>query len=209
MRFTEQRIDGATVLVAEGVIDEGTVPRLEQALRTFRGNEIRLNSPGGDARIGNLAGRLIHARNVSTRIPAGAACASACAFMFMGGMMRYVDEGGQLLVQMFTHLSTDPGLPREVARGGEGAERLLTAIARDSAMMAAEDNDYLIYLGISRRLLVDIVYRQPAVDGEGRPAPPRCLSIDEMRRYNVVNTWLAPASGTNAAYSAQPGQSPK
>ena len=191
MRFTVQRVDGESVLVGEGVIDAAMIPRLTRALDSFQGREIRLSSPGGDARIGNLAGRLIHARGLETRVPSGSACASACAFMFMGGMVRHVEEGGLVMVQMFTHLSDNPGLQQEIARGGDGADRLLTAIARDSALMAAEDNDYLIYLGISRLLLTDIVYQQPAVDAEGRPAPPHCLSVEELRRYNVVNDWLS------------------
>jgi hypothetical protein len=191
MRFTVQQVDGQDVLLAEGVIDEGVIPRLEQALDDFRGQEIRLRSPGGNARVGNLAGRLIHQRGLVTRIPAGWACASACAFMFMGGIVRSVDPGGLVMVQMFTHLSDDPALQRNVARGGDSADRLLTAIARDSAMMAAEDNDYLIYLGISRRLLIDIVYQQPAVDAHGRPAPPHCLTMEELRRYNILNGVIA------------------
>ena len=54
--------------------------------------------------------------------------------------------------------------------------------------MAAEDNDYLMRMGVSRALLTDVAYRHRAVDESGRPLPPYCLSPDELRRYNVVNT---------------------
>src|SRR3546814_8188830 len=65
--------------------------------------EIWLRSPGGDARAGNEAGRIIR-RNLglTTRIPSGSACFSACNFVFMGGIPRYVDPGGLFIVHMFT-----------------------------------------------------------------------------------------------------------
>ena len=48
-------------------------------------------------------------------------------------------------------------------------------------MLASEDNDFLIRMGISRKLLTDVMYQQKAVaDGVGRqvdPAlPDRCRS---------------------------------
>ena len=188
MRFRVEQLDGAPVLIGEGVIDAGTLPRLRQVLDGFQGDEMRLRSPGGDARAGNLAGNLIRARMLKVRIPAGWACASSCAFMFLGGILRYVDEGGLLLVQMSSDVADAPALHREMARDPERADRLLTAIARDSALMASEDNDYLIRMGVSRRFLTELVYRHRAFDESGRPLPPYCLSADELRRYNVVNT---------------------
>ena len=56
--------------------------------------EIWLRSPGGDARAGNAAGKIIRDAMIPTRIPEGWACFSACNFMFMGGVVRYVDPGG-------------------------------------------------------------------------------------------------------------------
>ena len=131
MRFTIRQVDGRPVLFGEGVIDTGMIPRLRQALDGFQGEELRLDSPGGDARVGNLAGLLIHNAGLRTRIAAGSACASACAFMFLGGVLRYVDEGGLVMVQMFTHAADAAALQREMTRSPESRERLLTAIARD------------------------------------------------------------------------------
>ena len=52
--------------------------------------------------------------------PAGWACFSACNFMFMGGIARYVDPGGLFIVHMFTHTGDRAGDPRRGrARRGE------------------------------------------------------------------------------------------
>jgi hypothetical protein len=55
-------------------------------------------------------------------------------------------------------------------------------------LLASEDNDFLIRMGISRELLTQVMYRQSAVaDGQNRSTR-RCLTRDELRRYNVINT---------------------
>src|SRR5688500_16196911 len=85
MRFTVEEIDGRKVLLAEGRVDDNLIPRLQAALQSFQGDEIWLRSPGGNARIGNQAGRIIRESGLQTRIPQGWACFSACNFLFMGG----------------------------------------------------------------------------------------------------------------------------
>jgi hypothetical protein len=188
MRFTVQQVDGESVLLGEGVIDDNLIPRLAQALRSFRGAEVWLRSPGGNPRVGNRAGMLLRANNLRVRVPAGWACAGSCAFMFLGGIERYVDDGGTLAVRMFTNVTDPAAVGRQIAGGGERAEALINGIALESAREAAEDNDYLIRMGVSRNLLTDIVYRMRGVGDAEHPVPLRCLTAEELRRYNVVNT---------------------
>src|SRR5580765_7807161 len=114
MRFTVQQVNGHAVLLAEGAIDDNMLPRLQAALRTFQGDEIWLRSPGGNARVGNQAGRLIRDNNMTTRIPAGWACFSACNFLFMGGVIRHIDPGGLFVVHMFTHTSDREAIRQQV-----------------------------------------------------------------------------------------------
>lgn len=190
MRFTAQEVNGRSVLLAEGQIDDDMIPRLQAALRTFRGDEIWLRSPGGNARIGNQAGRIIRENNFSTRIPAGWACFSACNFMFMGGQIRTVDPGGLFIVHMFTHTGDRQAIRSEVARGEENTVGLISEIEQSSALLASEDNDFLIRMGISRRLLSEVMYRQRAVaDGNDRSTR-RCLTQPEVIRYNVATERL-------------------
>ena len=189
MRFTVQEVNGHTVLLAEGAVDDNLIPRLEQALQNQQIEEIWLRSPGGNARIGNQAGRLIRNSGLPTRIPEGWACFSACNFLFMGGFARFVDPGGLFIVHMFTHTQ---GENREVIRsarqeGEESTVGLIGEIEQQSAQLASEDNDFLIRMGLYRTLLTEIMYRQSAVpDGTNRSTR-RCLTQEELRRYNVVN----------------------
>jgi hypothetical protein len=198
MRFTVQERPGQSpVLLAEGMIDDRMIPRLQAALARFQGDEIWLRSPGGNAQIGNQAGRLIRSNNMTTRIPAGWACFSACNFMFMGGGVRYVDQGGLFIVHMFTHTGNREVIRQEVARGEDNTVGLIGEIEQQSALLASEDNDFLIRMGISRRLLTDIMYRQSAVaDGQNRSTR-RCLTQAEVNRYFVATVpWTGPTPAT-------------
>jgi hypothetical protein len=174
MRFTVQQRPGQSpVLLAEGAIDENLVPRLHEALERFDGDEVWLRSIGGDARAGNEAGRIIRERGLLTRIPADWACRGACNFMFMGGIGRYIDNGGLFIVQMFT-LDGPAGDPVERARV--------------AAVVATEDHEFLRRMGVSPRLLSDVMYRQSARGTRNDPSTYRCLSQAEIMEYRVVNT---------------------
>lgn len=188
MRFTPQEVDGRRVLLAEGMVDDNLIPRLEAALREHQDiGEIWLRSPGGNATVGNRAGQIIRANNMITRIPAGWACFSACNFLFMGGHIRFVDPGGLFIVHMFTHTSDRATIRSEVARGEENTIGLIGDIEQQSALLASADNDFLIRMGLSRRLLTEVMYRVRAVaDGADRSTR-RCLTAQELQLYNVAN----------------------
>ncbi len=193
MRFTPQTVNGKHVLLAEGGVDDNLIPRLEAALRDENIQEIWLRSPGGNAQIGNQAGTIIRRSGLPTRIPAGWACFSACNFLFMGGFARFIDPGGLFIVHMFTFTNNREAI-REARQGGDQSTvGLIGDIERDSALLASEDNDFLIRMGLYRTLLTEIMYRQRAVgDAEDRSTM-RCLTQEEVRRYNVVNTGGRPA----------------
>lgn len=189
MQFTLRQEDGMRVLLAEGAIDGGVPARLAAALKKHGPiDQIRLRSPGGDARAGTEAGKLIRQSLAFTRIPDGWACFSACNFMFMGGRGRMVDPGGQFVVHMFTHTSDRGAIEAEVLRGTESTVGLIGDIEQDSALLASEDNDFLIRMGVSRKLLTDIMYRQKAVKEQpGDGSTRRCLTQAEVFQYKVAN----------------------
>jgi hypothetical protein len=190
MRFTLEENDGRRILRAEGAIDEGVADRLKAALAEHAPiDEIWIRSPGGNARAGNAAGRLIRESAIPTRIPSGWACFSACNFMFMGGFARYVDQGGLFVVHMFTHAADREAIRAEVSAGDERALALIGTVEQDSALLASEDNDFLIRMGVSRKLLTDVMYRQKALGEQGADrSTHRCLSTEETLRYNVANS---------------------
>ena len=188
MKFTVDEDGGQRVLKAEGLIDEGVPERLREALAASGPiDEIWIRSPGGSARAGNAAGRIIREASLPTRVPQGWACFSACNFMFMGGPIRYVDPGAQFVVHMFTHIGDKDAVRAEVQKNADNAIALIGEVEQDSALLASEDNDFLIRMGVSRKLLTEVMYRQQAIAGVDDKSTRRCLTAEETVKYNVAN----------------------
>jgi hypothetical protein len=96
------------VLVAWGGIDTGDSERFRAALDAAAPiDEVWLDSPGGALEEGMEMGRILRARRLTTRIPRGLQCISACNFIFMGGKIRYVETGGVFGVHMFASNAAD------------------------------------------------------------------------------------------------------
>jgi hypothetical protein len=188
MTLTAADRGGKRVLLAEGMIDATVPTRLKAAIEADEQiEEIWLRSRGGDARAGNEAGKIIRSfRGMLTRVPAGWACFSACNFVFMGGDRRVVDEGGVFMVHMFTHTNDRALIDEVVIEGSKATTELIASVEQSSAMLATEDNDFLIRMGVSRKLLTEIMYRQQAVKREDNPSTRYCLSQSEVRKYNVM-----------------------
>ena len=177
------------VLLAEGRIDASLPERLKTAIDSDPMiAEIWLRSRGGNARAGNEAGRIIRSYpGLVTRVPEGWTCFSACNFVFMGGRPRFVDEGGVFMVHMFTHTRDRWIIDDAVIDGSEATTELIASIEQSSALLATEDNDFLIRMGISRKLLTEVMYQQQAVSNEDDPSTRYCLSSQEIADYNVMN----------------------
>jgi hypothetical protein len=107
--------------------------------------------------------------------------------MFMGGAIRFVDDGGIFAVHMFTHVG-DKEAVRSALRNTDKAIGMIGDVEQDSALLASEDNDFLIRMGVSRKLLTEVMYQQKAVDdGDGDKSTRRCLTRAEDVKYNVAN----------------------
>ena len=188
MRFTADEIGGRRILKAEGRIDDDAASRLKSTLEENEPfDEIWLRSSGGNARVGNQAGMMIRNLGIPTRIPAGWACFSACNFIFMGGPIRFIDGGGLFVVHMFTHLADKDAVQAELSKGADKAVELISGVEQESAMLASEDNDFLIRMGVSRKLLTEIMYKQKAVAAGNDKSTRRCLTQSEAVKYNVAN----------------------
>lgn len=191
MELTPMEKNGVTVLLAEGVVDQDLPERLDKMLQDNPNiSEIWLRSPGGHARAGNAAGRIIRKHDgMLTRIPAGWSCFSACNFVFMGGRLRMIDNGGHFMVHMFTMTNDRGAIDYSVAMGTDSTIELIGDIEQESALLATEDNDFLIRMGVSRKLLTDIMYKQKAVTTEESTdrSTRRCLTNAEALKYNVAN----------------------
>ena len=190
MKFTLETVNGVRVLKAEGQIDQDVPAKLQDAIKANDPQEIWLRSPGGDARAGNAAGKIIREAMIPTRIPEGWACFSACNFMFMGGVVRYVDPGGHFVVHMFTHVGDKEAVRSELKKGTDNAIGLIGDVEQDSALLASEDNDFLIRMGVSRKLLTDVMYQQKAVADDDNKSTRLCLTQDEDYKSNVATKIL-------------------
>jgi hypothetical protein len=188
MQFRASQQGGIKVLMAEGRIDATTPVKLQAALDADPEiEEVWLRSPGGDARAGTQAGFILRQAGLLTRIPSGWTCFSACNFMFMGGAGRFVDPDGIFMVHMFTHVGAGSATRQAVARGGEQTVGLIGEIEQASALLATEDNDFLIRMGISRNLLTEVMYQVRAVPSGGNRETRRCLTQKEIKQYNVAS----------------------
>ena len=85
-----------------------------------------------------------------------------------------MDEGGSFVVNMFANTGD---LQNYVDVGGT------------SRMIATEDYDYLIRMGVSPRLLSDLMYRVSAREG----STGYCMTAPELARYNVTTGASRPA----------------
>lgn len=188
MTVTPADRGGKRVLLAEGAIDERLPARLRAAIEADDlVEEIWLRSSGGDAQAGNEAGKVIRSfPGMLTRIPTGWTCFSACNFVFMGGDRRVVEPGGIFMVHMFTYTDQRDVIGSAVSGGTSETVGLIADIEQSSALLASDDNDFLIRMGISRKLLTDIMYRQQAVKTAANPSTRYCLNQEEVRRYNVM-----------------------
>src|SRR3546814_20635269 len=73
-----------------------------------------------------------------------------------------------------------------VTLGTEATKELIGDIEQDAALLASEDNAFLIKMGVSRKLLTDIMYQQRAVATADDKSTRRCLTLDEALKYGVT-----------------------
>jgi hypothetical protein len=90
------------------------------------------------------------------------------------------------MVHMFTHTGQRDVIQETIAEGTTATAGLIGEIEQSSALLASDDNDFLIRMGISRKLLTEVMYRQQAVKSDENRSTRYCLTQDEARRYNVM-----------------------
>lgn len=102
--------NGRTTIYFWGEIKGGDATRFSRAMDEAPkaiSELVILGSPGGSLEDGLEIGRIIHAHKLATHIPSGVVCASACNFVFLGGIIRTIDIGGKFMVHFF-HSEGDP-----------------------------------------------------------------------------------------------------
>ena len=103
-------------------------------------------------------------------------------------------SGGLFIVHMFTHTGDREVIRSAAAAGEESTVGLIGEIEQQSALLASEDNDFLLRMGVRRELLTEIMYRQSAVQDAQNRSTRRCLTQAEVNRYYVATVpWAGPA----------------
>src|SRR5258708_27609865 len=101
---------GKVLLTFNGLISPGDTGRLTAAARTvFELRRtiagVRLNSPGGDLAEGLRLAGIVRDGKMSTIVPDGAVCASACFVVFAAGSERIAGYGARVGVHGASDLS--------------------------------------------------------------------------------------------------------
>jgi hypothetical protein len=147
-----------TIISLDGAIDETAVLDFRRALQQFPDlTDLVLNSPGGLVANSLVIADLIHEKQISTEIPTGSICYSACAYLFFAGETRRVT--GRLGVhQIFSDGNLpDDRLQEAIANIIEMLDRFDTPSAVQVVMLRTPPDDMYIFtaqevaaLGINR-----------------------------------------------------------
>jgi len=82
------------MLILAGEIVRGDGERFAEAAAGLDAAVVMLASPGGNMLAGLRIGQVVRGQKFSTLVPDGALCASACAYIWLGGLQRFMQPRG-------------------------------------------------------------------------------------------------------------------
>ncbi|MBX3584746.1 MAG: hypothetical protein KF810_22960 [Rhizobiaceae bacterium] len=156
--------DGLRLILVSGDFGySDDVGRLKSMVANHGATAVTFNSPGGNISKALEVGRLIRSLGLNTIQVRGLECASACAFAFMGGVLRVAEPGS---IGVHQSWYADDGL---------SAKDAVSDVQRTSAEIMA----YMREMGVDPSL-VELSFRYEANDM-------RYLSGSEMAEYRVTS----------------------
>lgn len=135
----EDKLDMYTI---NGLITPDTLTQIEVAFTKYDIKVVQLVSGGGDLYTALNIGFLIHNKGLTTYVPKGYACASACGYIFLGGKYRILR--GSIGMHEF---STD----------GIGYSSMTTIDKLNNTYAMLAISNYLGIVGVSQDFLVDSI----------------------------------------------------
>lgn len=190
MEFTTAKQSAGLVLLAQGEIkvDDSRKLRALLARSKISGATVYLDSPGGPVGESFKIGILIRDHRLGTVVPKGAECASACVFVFAGGVVREVQPGGKVGVHMASMMFDDEYvnalekllLTRSTLSVHDRVRVIVAYNEQFAATVMAATANYLVRMGLSMKILFPTV--------ETSHLDIHWLTANELRDYNVVNT---------------------
>lgn len=184
-------IDGDTLIVSGPIVD-ADLARMRDALQDKRLRQVLMHqSPGGDAWTGQRLG--VEIRNAGLNTMISGQCASACGYMFLGGVQRRMTDGmpvreNRLLLHGAWDSSTGltrsdwaPALATHIQRmtGGQFPQGLIEATVN-----SARAQDFMEF-AITPRML-----RTPSPRGvfQCLTSPDKDRQCKELDGYSALNT---------------------
>ena len=89
-------LNGVALIVVEGEFLPGDEKKFTQAALQNDVAIVILNSPGGSTLTGVEIGKAIRLKGYFTYVPADALCASACGYVWLAGVKRYMDQTSKI-----------------------------------------------------------------------------------------------------------------
>ena len=198
MAMTASRVtgaDGSTALLLEGEIEQGDAAKLIPVLQSAGVSEIWLNSRGGKVEESIPIGQAVRDLKMVTRVPGNSVCASACVDILVGGVIRFVDPGGDVIIhpgsiaKKMTPLLV--GQYRKALASGKDSKAVqklvrdyLELLEQNATQDAAIWTRHLTLMGVS----IDLVKYAAKV----RHSCPILLTRPQLIYLNIINTAGAP-----------------
>ncbi len=176
--YPERLPNGRTKIRMWGEILSGDSERFRNAIEASKpiSELVIIGSPGGNLDEGIKIGRIIRINKISTRIRSGAECASACNFVFLGGVIRSIEPGGQFI----THVFSRSAAPRILL-----LDEMLAGVIAQKALAANEQTTNPPAGGTEKPPVTSVATKPPASDVIGKISQPAHLEalgcdINEM-----------------------------
>jgi hypothetical protein len=129
----------AVGITLRGAIEPGDGARIVAELRATPPAFVVMDSPGGSVSDALMIGRVLRDLGADTRVADGAVCLSACPYMFVGGTVRAVADGGRLGVHQHSF--------------GEATMLPTFLAAEDIQRGQAEVLEHLVTMGVDLRIM--------------------------------------------------------
>lgn len=179
--ITQERITDARVVELIGPVERGDFVQFLRAVEGIEHAFIFVSGPGGDLDEALSIGSEIWERGFSTAVPSAAQCASACAYIWLSGVIRWMPDKAQI-------------------------EFHAASASRDekSAMALADLGSYLTFLGLKREA-IKYLSSAPSYDVRRLTLEDAAQLEIEVRPLKLEEGFLPPAPPTPGS-SINPGE---
>jgi hypothetical protein len=176
IKVLDQTYDGFSAITVSGEMILADGEAFSQAASTVSHAVVVFSSPGGSLFAGLQIGQLIQLHHFATVVLQGDYCASACAFAWLSGSPRIMEDGGQVGFH--------------AAYVEEGGAKVESGVG--NALVGA----YLNNLGMSAETIIYIEMAQPDQI--------TWLTREDAQRLGLAVKFFSPADGGSTAPDDQP-----